>query len=202
MRVGTVVSYRAIATQARRLRYDHAFVRHSARAALAATAFAVFALGCGGGGGGGPASPPPSGGTGGTGGSTSADIKVQNNSFSPPSTTVPVGTTVTWTWNACTGDGYGGQACTDHSIVFDDGGRSSAPLQSEGTFSSTVRHRRHLHVSLLGPRHHVLGDARDDHRAVAASPPRNTLERSGRDVATGALGRSGTWDSPLTRGLH
>lgn len=112
-------------------------VRPSTRLAAVAIALASFVLACGGGGGGGPASPPPSGGTGGTGGSTSADIKVQNNSFSPSSTTVPAGTTVTWTWNACTGDGYGGQMCTDHSIVFDDGGRSNAPLQSEGTFSST-----------------------------------------------------------------
>jgi plastocyanin len=111
----------------------------SAKPLLRATSVALVmcVLGCGGGGGGGPASPPPSGGTGGTGGSTSADITVQNNSFSPSSTTVPVGTTVTWTWNSCTGDGYGGQMCTDHSIVFDDGGRTNAPLQSSGTFSST-----------------------------------------------------------------
>jgi plastocyanin len=105
-----------------------------------AIALASLMLACGGGGGGSPTSPPPSGGTGGTGGtggSTSADITVQNNSFSPSSTTVPVGTTVTWTWNSCTGDGYGGQMCTDHSVVFDNGGRSNAPLQSEGTFSST-----------------------------------------------------------------
>jgi len=109
-----------------------------AKPLLRATSVALVmcVLGCGGGGGGSPTSPPPSGGTGGTGGSTSADITVQNNSFSPSSTTVPVGTTVTWTWNACTGDGYGGQMCTDHSIVFDDGGRTNAPLQSEGTFSS------------------------------------------------------------------
>jgi plastocyanin len=106
-------------------------VKPSARGAL--IALIAFALACGGGGGGSPTSPP----SGGTGGSTSADIKVQNNSFTPTSTTVPVGTTVTWTWNACTGDGYGGQACTDHSVVFDDGGRTNAPLQSEGTFTST-----------------------------------------------------------------
>ena len=114
----------------------------SAKPLLRATgvALAVFLLGCGGGGGGGPASPPPSGGTGGTGGtggSTSADITVQNNAFSPSATTVPAGTTVTWTWNSCTGDGYGGQLCTDHSIVFDDGVRTGAALQSAGTFSST-----------------------------------------------------------------
>jgi Plastocyanin len=111
----------------------------SAKPLLRATgvALAVLLLGCGGGGGGGPAAPPPSGGTGGTGASTSADIAVQNNLFSPSATTVPKGTTVTWTWNSCTGDGYGGQLCTDHSVVFDDGGRTGAPLQSAGTFSST-----------------------------------------------------------------
>lgn len=116
-------------------------VRQFARAATAAAALLLFALGCGGGGGGGPTYPPPSGGTGGntggnTGGSTSASITVENNQFTPSSTTVPVGTTVNWTWNSCTGDGYGGQLCTDHSVVFDDGVRPGSAVQGSGTFSS------------------------------------------------------------------
>jgi plastocyanin len=115
-------------------------VRPAALAAFAASASLLFALGCGGGGGGGPTSPPPSGGTGGnggnTGGSTSADITVQNNQFSPTATTVAAGTTVTWTWNSCTGDGYGGQLCTDHSVVFDNGVRTGSGVQSSGSFAS------------------------------------------------------------------
>lgn len=119
------------------------FGRRFARAAMPAAAILLLAGACGGGGGGGPTSPPPSGGTGGgtgggnTGGSTSADISVTNNAFTPSATTVAAGTTVTWTWNSCAGDGYGGQLCTDHSIVFDDGARPGAPAQSSGTFSST-----------------------------------------------------------------
>lgn len=118
------------------------FVRPFTRGAIPAVALVLLAAACGGGGGGGPTSPPPSGGTGGTtgtggsGGSTSADISVTNNAFTPPSTTVAVGTTVTWTWNSCTGDGYGGQLCTDHSVVFDDGVRTGSGTQSSGTFTS------------------------------------------------------------------
>lgn len=115
-------------------------VRRLARAATPAAALLILVAACGGGGGGGPTSPPPSGGTGGnggnTGGSTSADITVQNNQFNPTGTTVAPGTTVTWTWNSCTGDGYGGQLCTDHSVVFDDGVRPGSGVQSSGSFTS------------------------------------------------------------------
>ena len=68
-------------------------------------------------------------------GSTSSSITVSNNYFDPSSTSVPVGTKVTWTWDACSGDGYGGQTCTSHSIVFDDG--ATAPSQQQGTWSRT-----------------------------------------------------------------
>ena len=115
------------------------FVRGFTRGAAPAAAVLLLAVACGGGGGGGPAAPPPSGGTGGTGGtggSTSSAISVQNNQFTPAATTVPAGTTVTWTWNSCTGDGYGGQFCTDHSVVFDDGVRAGSGVQSSGSFSS------------------------------------------------------------------
>jgi plastocyanin len=112
------------------------FVRPGSLAAAAALAAIMFMAGCGGGGGGGPAAPPPSGGTGGTpGGSTSTDITVQNNTFSPATTTVPPGSTVTWTWDSCGGDGYGGTACVDHSIVFEDGGLAGSGVKSSGSFS-------------------------------------------------------------------
>ena len=113
------------------------FVRRFTRGAIPAAALVVLAASCGGGGGGGPAAPPPSGGTGGGGGgSTSSEITVTNNAFTPSATTVTSGTTVTWTWNSCTGDGYGGQLCTDHSVVFDDGVRAGSGVQSSGSFAS------------------------------------------------------------------
>jgi plastocyanin len=68
-------------------------------------------------------------------GSTTSDLTVNNNYFDPLSTTVHVNSTVTWTWNACGGDGYGGQVCTPHGIVFDDGKASGA--QTQGTWSRT-----------------------------------------------------------------
>jgi plastocyanin len=74
--------------------------------------------------------PPPS-----DPGSTTSDLTVNNNFFDPSSTTVHVNSTVTWTWNACGGDGYGGQVCTSHGIVFDDGKASGA--QTQGTWSRT-----------------------------------------------------------------
>lgn len=74
------------------------------------------------------------GNTGGTsGGSTSTSITVANNNFDPVTTTVSAGATVTWTWNACSSDGYGGTTCTQHNVTFDDG-RASA-TQSDGTWS-------------------------------------------------------------------
>ena len=67
--------------------------------------------------------------------STSSAITVSNNYFDPASTAVPVNTKVTWTWDACGSDGYGGTSCVNHSIVFDDG-TASASLQ-QGTWSRT-----------------------------------------------------------------
>jgi plastocyanin len=69
-----------------------------------------------------PPPPPP----GGSKGSTSASISVLNNYFSPSSTTVKTGTSVTWTWNS---DG------TRHSVSFDDGAASAT--QGSGTYSRT-----------------------------------------------------------------
>src|SRR4051812_98685 len=67
--------------------------------------------------------------------STSTSITVSNNYFDPNATTIAVNAKVTWTWDACTGDGYGGQTCASHSIVFDDGTASGS--QTQGTWSRT-----------------------------------------------------------------
>ena len=69
-----------------------------------------------------------------TGSTTS--LSVENNKYVPPNDSVAVGATLTWTWNTCTGDGYGGSSCASHSVKFDDG-VSSSPIQSSGTFSRT-----------------------------------------------------------------
>jgi plastocyanin len=97
---------------------------------LVCTTVAIACLfGCGGSGGGYSTSPPPGGvntppPTGG--------ISVTNNAFSPAAKTVAVGTTVTWAWNSCTGDGYSGQTCVSHNVVFDDG--VSSGLQDQGSY--------------------------------------------------------------------
>lgn len=98
----------------------------------------VAAAGCGG-----SSTSPTTGGTKTTGNnpppegppSTSSSILVGNNFFDPTATTVPVSTKVTWTWDACGSDGYGGQSCTSHGIVFDDG--TSSGTQAQGTWSRT-----------------------------------------------------------------
>jgi plastocyanin len=91
----------------------------------------VIAGACGGSGGteptgGGPDGPGP-------GGSTSNAITVANNRFTPAATTVPAGTTVTWTWDSCTSDGYGGTSCVEHDVVFDDAQQSAT--QDGGSWS-------------------------------------------------------------------
>jgi len=62
-------------------------------------------------------------------------ISVGNNFFDPTATTVSVGSRITWTWHTCGGDGYGGQTCVAHNILFDDGVASGS--QSDGTWSRT-----------------------------------------------------------------
>jgi plastocyanin len=93
----------------------------------------VSVCACGGGGGSSTAppnqgvnTPPPADG-----------ISVTNNSFSPGTKTVAVGSNVKWAWNSCSaGDPYGGGAtCTEHSVTFDDG--TTSPIQDQGTFNRT-----------------------------------------------------------------
>jgi plastocyanin len=67
---------------------------------------------------------------------TSADVVVANNSFGPGEVTVAVGSTVTWTWDACADGGYGYSACGTHSVTFDAGGQGSV-TQSTGTYART-----------------------------------------------------------------
>ena len=59
-----------------------------------------------------------------SGGSTSKQIAVKNNAFDPSATTVPVGSTVTWTW---------AQGSVSHNVTFDDGQKSAD--QSTGSYT-------------------------------------------------------------------
>lgn len=83
-----------------------------------------LAASCGGGYGSNSGPTSPGGGNNG-GGSTSNAISVMDNSFSPASTTVPIGTTVTWTW--------GGSR--SHNVTFDDG--TASTTQTTGTYTRT-----------------------------------------------------------------
>lgn len=82
---------------------------------------ALVVAGCGGNNGG----TSPAGGGGGGGGSTSNAIDVSDNSYSPSLTTLPSGTTVTWTWR--------GSAA--HDVTFSSTDKSA--VQSSGTYQRT-----------------------------------------------------------------
>ena len=112
-----------------------------------------FALAsCGGGGGANyGTNPPTSGGNSNPPSpSTSTAITVGNDAFSPSSTTVAVGSTVTWSWDACQSDGYGGQLCESHNVTFDDGPKSAT--QSSGSFARTfdAAGTYHYHCTIHG----------------------------------------------------
>lgn len=86
--------------------------------------------------------PAPAAGTGGGGGgggggaSNRVTVTVSNNTYTPDPVSIAKGSTVTWQWDSCTGDGYGGQECAFHTVTFDDGG-PSATARNEGTFART-----------------------------------------------------------------
>ena len=84
--------------------------------------------------------PPPSAGGGPGpapgGGNAAASVTVSNNAYSPGQVSVAPGGTVTWQWDSCAGDGYGGQVCGSHSVTFDDGG-PSAGVRTDGSFART-----------------------------------------------------------------
>jgi plastocyanin len=112
----------------------HSFVSQRANMVLAFLLLASAAA-CGGGSssyGGvtGPVNNPPP-----VNPSTTA-LTVSNNKYTPAHDSVAVGSTLTWTWDSCTGDTYGGTTCASHSVKFDDGGASS-DIQDSGTFSRT-----------------------------------------------------------------
>ena len=86
------------------------------------TAVVVAAAGCGGSGG--SYGSGPNNNPGGSTGSTSKQITVKNNVFDPASTTVPVGSSVTWTWAA---------GSVNHNVTFDDGPKSAD--QSTGGYT-------------------------------------------------------------------
>lgn len=81
---------------------------------------AVAAAGCGGTsyGSTGPTNSP-------TTSSTGNAVNVGDNYFSPAATTVPVGTSVTWTWSGS----------ISHNVTFDDGAGSTT--QAAGTYART-----------------------------------------------------------------
>lgn len=114
---------------------------------------AIAAAGCGGsstapssGGNTGGNNPPPQN----TPPSTSSTLTVGNNYFDPSTTTVPVSTKVTWTWDTCGGDGYGGQTCTSHGIIFDDGIGSGSQSQGSWTRTFTVAGTYKYHCTVHG----------------------------------------------------
>ena len=87
------------------------------RSFMLLAAVVVAAGGCGGSGGSygsGPSNNP---------GSTSKQISVKDNVFEPTATTVPVGSSVTWTW----------QGSQLHNVTFNDGEKS--PNQSTGGYT-------------------------------------------------------------------
>jgi plastocyanin len=92
------------------------------RRTIAALLAVLAAAACGGSDGtygGGPSTNP------GDTGSTSSQVTVQDNSYSPKSTTVALGTEVTWTWSGK----------SPHTVTFDDDVTSAT--QSSGTFRRT-----------------------------------------------------------------
>ena len=106
-------------------------------AALFITAGLLLA-GCGGGGGGGGSgytTAPPGNGSNQTPTPTTS-VSVKNNVFTPQDISVTGGSTVTWTWDSCAPDPYGGaQTCVDHSVLFDDG--ATSPIKSSGAYTRT-----------------------------------------------------------------
>jgi plastocyanin len=104
---------------------------------IATVIAAVAMTSCGGSSGGTGPSQNPGPGPGPGGGVTGASVTVSNNNYSPDRVTIARGATVTWHWNSCSGDPYGGgQTCVSHSVTFDDNGPSAA-AKEDGSFART-----------------------------------------------------------------
>lgn len=89
----------------------------------------------------GGSNPPPGGGAV---PSTSPSITVQDNAFDPTSTTLPVGTTVTWTWT-----GY-----NTHNVTFDNGATSGdktngATYQRTFNTAGTYKYKCTIHGAAM-----------------------------------------------------
>ena len=116
---------------------------HHRRLLVAALAAAAALSACGGGSdstyGNGPTTNPGTTNPGGTTGGVSTNaVVIADQTFNPGVVSVPVGTTVTWEWKACSDDGYGGySSCVSHNVTFDDGSNIASSTQSTGTFSRT-----------------------------------------------------------------
>jgi plastocyanin len=94
--------------------------------------------GCGGGADGGGYNTSPGTGNNPAPSANTNEITVGMQDFSPSNTTVPKGTTVRWTWNSCSGGGYGGYAgCVKHNVTFDDGSNTASAVQDSGSFTHT-----------------------------------------------------------------
>ena len=95
----------------------------------------LLLAGCGGGGGGGNGyTTSPSGNGNNQTPTPTTSVTVKNNVFTPQDISVTGGATVTWTWDSCSPDPYGGtQTCVDHSVLFDDG--TTSPTKSSGTYA-------------------------------------------------------------------
>lgn len=92
----------------------------------------IATAGCSGGGYGGGVTPPPPG----------NDVTVSNNTFSPATRTVAVGTTVKWTW---------ANGAVNHNVTFDDGTKSAT--QNTGTYSRqfNTAGTYNYHCTIHGP---------------------------------------------------
>lgn len=106
---------------------------------LAAALIAATFLGCGSADGGASTSPTPPTTTAPPAAGSQNTVSVVNDAYQPAALTVSAGTQVTWTWNTCTGDGYGGQACVSHSVTFDDG--TTSATQDSGSYSRTFANK-------------------------------------------------------------
>lgn len=111
-------------------------MRSSRIIAVVSTAIAV--AGCGGGGGSDSSYSPtsPAGPT--TNPVTTNQVSIASTTFAPGTVSIPVGTTVTWTWNDCPGGASGGYGvCVSHNVTFDDGSNIGSATQDNGTFART-----------------------------------------------------------------
>ena len=112
------------------------------RLLVAALVAAAALSACGGGSdstyGNGPTTNPGTTNPGGSTGVNTNTVVIADQTFNPGVVSVPVGTTVTWEWKACSDDGYGGYgSCVSHNVTFDDGSSIASSTQSTGTFSRT-----------------------------------------------------------------